>query len=62
MLLFAVTGITLNHAAQIEAKPQVISHQAQFPDALHAALQAKQPSHGQPLIHLCRSRRRATSV
>ena len=24
MLLFAVTGITLNHAAQIEAKPVVV--------------------------------------
>ena len=25
MLLFAVTGITLNHAAQIEGKPAVVT-------------------------------------
>ncbi len=31
MLLFAVTGITLNHAAQIDARPQVSRHQAQVP-------------------------------
>jgi hypothetical protein len=49
MLLFAVTGITLNHAAQIEAKPQVISHLAQLPDALQATLQDKVPSQGLPL-------------
>ena len=36
MLLFAVTGITLNHATQIEAKPRVINHQAQLPEALQA--------------------------
>jgi len=34
MLLFAATGITLNHAAQIEARPKVESHQAQLPDAM----------------------------
>ena len=28
MLLFAITGITLNHAAQIEAKPTITSHHA----------------------------------
>ena len=49
MLLFALTGITLNHAAQIEAKPQVISHQTQLPETLQAALQDKQPSKGLPL-------------
>ena len=39
MLLFAVTGITLNHAAQIHATPQVSRHQAQVPAALLAGLQ-----------------------
>jgi hypothetical protein len=34
MLLFALTGITLNHAAQIEAKPQVSTKQAQLPPDL----------------------------
>jgi uncharacterized protein len=34
MLLFAVTGITLNHAAQIQAKPQVISEERHAPDSL----------------------------
>jgi hypothetical protein len=48
-LLFAVTGITLNHAAQIEAKPQVISQQAQLPEALQATLQDQLPTHGLPL-------------
>lgn len=34
MLLFALTGVTLNHAAQIQAKPQVISQETQAPDAI----------------------------
>lgn len=34
MLLFAVTGITLNHAAQIEAEARVISREATVPPAL----------------------------
>lgn len=38
MILFAVTGITLNHAAQIEAKPQIESREATLPAALLAAL------------------------
>jgi hypothetical protein len=49
MLLFAVTGFTLNHAAQIEAKPQVISQQAQLPEALQTTLQDQLPTHGLPL-------------
>ena len=40
MLLFAVTGFTLNHAGQIEAKPKVVSQQASVPDALLAAIKA----------------------
>ncbi|MFT3763410.1 MAG: PepSY-associated TM helix domain-containing protein [Pseudoxanthomonas sp.] len=34
MLLFAFTGITLNHASQIEAKPQTRNATATLPDAL----------------------------
>ena len=34
MLLFAVTGITLTHAAKIEGSPDVENHQVQLPDAL----------------------------
>jgi hypothetical protein len=36
MLLFSITGITLNHATQIESKPQVTSQNAVLPaKALH---------------------------
>lgn len=38
MILFAATGITLNHAAKIEAKPQVVNQQLQLPAALQAGL------------------------
>jgi len=38
MLLFAATGITLNHAAKIEATPQVESRQLTLPDDVLAAL------------------------
>jgi len=34
MLLFAVTGFTLNHAGQIEARPQTVHRNAQLPGAL----------------------------
>ena len=34
LLLFAVTGFTLNHAAQIEAKPKVETHKAVLPPPL----------------------------
>lgn len=48
MLLFAVTGITLNHAAQIEAKPQITERQARLPQALQDQLQAQPPEAGLP--------------
>lgn len=41
MILFAVTGITLNHAADIESKPVVISKTAQLPAELAAAVKPK---------------------
>jgi len=38
MLLFAATGITLNHAGQIEARPTVSQRSAQLPASLLAQL------------------------
>src|SRR3546814_135231 len=40
MLLFAFTGITLNHAAQIKASPQISQREAQLPAALLTSLTA----------------------
>ena len=40
MLLFAVTGITLNHAASIESRAQVQQIEAQVPDAILNQLKA----------------------
>lgn len=45
MLLFAVTGFTLNHAGQIEARPKVETREAQLPeDLLKKLLQAQEQS------------------
>ncbi len=43
MLLFAVTGITLNHAGSIEAKPAVSERTANMPAALLASLKDLPP-------------------
>ena len=40
LLLFTVTGVTLNHAAEIEGKPQVTTREARLPPALQGALGA----------------------
>lgn len=40
MVLFSVTGITLNHASQIEARPQVTTRKATVPAPLLAPAQA----------------------
>jgi uncharacterized protein len=40
LLLFCITGITLNHAAAIAASPQVIKQESSLPDGLHSALAA----------------------
>nr|WP_229261964.1 PepSY-associated TM helix domain-containing protein [Duganella guangzhouensis] len=45
MFLFAITGITLNHASQIEAKPQIVRKQAQVPQALAAQLRSYAEQH-----------------
>lgn len=39
MLLFAITGITLNHASQIPATPTVVSDTARLPESMRDALQ-----------------------
>ncbi len=38
MLLFAVTGVTLNHAADIEAKPDVKKMEGQLPESILKAI------------------------
>jgi hypothetical protein len=45
MLLFSITGITLNHAAQIEATPHVTRINAQLPPALLPALRSAGETH-----------------
>jgi hypothetical protein len=45
LVLFTITGITLNHAGQIEAEPRITSAEAQLPDNLIAAL-AEGPEQG----------------
>lgn len=40
MILFAATGITLNHASQIEAKAEVVTQKAQLPEELRAKAEA----------------------
>ncbi|HRO59007.1 MAG TPA: PepSY-associated TM helix domain-containing protein [Burkholderiaceae bacterium] len=38
LLSFAFTGFTLNHAADIEARPRVQTHEAMLPESLHERL------------------------
>lgn len=38
MILFAITGITLNHASALEAKPEIVNIQLTLPDYLHKDL------------------------
>jgi hypothetical protein len=45
MFLFAITGITLNHASQIEAKPHIVRQQAHLPEALTSELRAYAEQH-----------------
>ncbi|MBE7376108.1 PepSY-associated TM helix domain-containing protein [Pseudomonas lopnurensis] len=49
MLLFAITGITLNHAGQIESRPQVQTHSTRLPESLLAPLRAGVPESGLPV-------------
>ena len=45
MLLFSFTGITLNHASQIESKPVVVNRKATLPAPLQAELRAFAKAH-----------------
>lgn len=45
MLVFSITGITLNHSADIEAKPAVVSLTAKVPPELLGRLQQQQAAH-----------------
>lgn len=49
MMLFAVTGIALNHARQIEAGPLVTSREGTLPPALLTALAPKDDEKERPL-------------
>jgi len=44
MLLFAITGVTLNHAASISAKPEVVDRTAKLPGPVLALLARPQSS------------------
>lgn len=48
MLLFSVTGITLNHAAQIEGRARIDSRTLTLPVPLQQSLQAAPPVEGLP--------------
>ncbi len=50
ILLFALTGITLNHASQIEVKPEVTVQELRLPDALHEAIGPSQTEANAPLL------------
>lgn len=45
MLLFSITGFTLNHASQIESKPQVTRQKAVLPAAVATELRAFAQAH-----------------
>lgn len=45
MLLFSITGFTLNHASQIEAKPHVTRQKAALPPAIAAELKTFAEEH-----------------
>lgn len=49
MLLFAATGITLNHAGAIEAAPRTVTRTATIPPALLAALPAVAAEEKRPI-------------
>lgn len=44
LLLFSVTGITLNHAAQIESKPRVVNLKETLPKSLLRNLRGERPA------------------
>ena len=52
MLLFSFTGFTLNHAAQIEAKPEVTRLKATLPEPLRAQLEKYAAEHADAEVPL----------
>jgi len=52
MLLFSITGFTLNHASQIEAKPSVTRIKATLPPALQKSLVAYAADHADAKLPL----------
>ncbi|AFJ01281.1 Uncharacterized conserved membrane domain fused to predicted periplasmic domain protein [Methylophaga frappieri] len=46
MFLFSITGITLNHAADIEGEPKITQIESQLPQAMLAQLKQQQLSQG----------------
>ena len=42
MLLFAITGITLNHSAAIEAKPETLTRKVEMPASIKRALGSRE--------------------
>lgn len=50
MLLFAITGITLNHAASIPADPTVTSIEGQVPSQILDALEVAEPTAPLPQV------------
>ena len=52
MLLFAVTGFTLNHASQIEAKPAVTRQKATLPPALRTQIEEFAAGHADANVPL----------
>lgn len=55
MFVFSVTGITLNHAATISAKPQVVAANATLPTSITGLLARPQSSDNAPLPDLVRA-------
>jgi hypothetical protein len=54
MLLFAATGITLNHAGAIKAEPKIVERSAVLPEDLRPALQGAEAAEG-PLPEAARA-------
>jgi hypothetical protein len=48
LLLFSITGVTLNHASAISAKPVVTTGTAQLPQPLSGLVKADHPAAGLP--------------
>lgn len=59
MFVFSVTGITLNHASTISAKPQIVTATATLPASVAGLLARTQPSDDAPLPDVVRDEVRA---